>query len=383
MTDINTELEAIAAEELGDEQLTEVAADEPKKGAAAAMPPEKVEGERQDMGPAVVSPDAKSDPGKEASKKAKKSPDLPDKGKPSDASPAAMGDGSGPMKSGAREEVEYDEDAEVEAIAEEEDTQDEMVEGETIEDRVSAMDLSDDVNALTEGEDLSEEFKEKAATIFEAAIKAKLQAEIEHLDEIYQAQFDKELEEAESAIAEKVDSYLSYVVEEWMKKNEIALEHKLKTEIAESFIKGLKTLFEEHNVAIPDEQFDVLDAAADQVNELEAKLNETIESNMAFLQEVNSLKRNEILLDVASDLADTEVEKFAELAVTVDYENEEDFRQKVDTIKESYFPKEKSATNNDTAEVDTTEDVDVSDTMAAYLSAITRTQKSTVAAPKV
>merc|ERR1712000_115670 len=162
----------------------------------------------------------------------------------------------------------------------------------------------------------------------------------------------------------------------WMKKNEIALEHKLKTEIAESFIRGLKTLFEEHNVAIPDEQFDVLDAAADQVNELEAKLNETIESNMAFLQEVNSLKRNEILLDVASDLADTEVEKFAELAVTVDYENEEDFRQKVDTIKESYFPKEKSATNNDTAEVDTTEDVDVSDTMAAYLSAITRTQKS-------
>ena len=196
-------------------------------------------------------------------------------------------------------------------------------------------------------------------------------------------QFDKELEEAESTIAEKVDSYLSYVVEEWMKKNEIALEHKLKTEIAESFIKGLKTLFEEHNVAIPDEQFDVLDVAADQVNELEAKLNETIESNMALLQEVNSLKRNEILLDVASDLADTEVEKFAELAVTVDYENEEDFRQKVDTIKESYFPKEKSATNNDTAEVDTTEDVDVSDTMAAYLSAITRTQKSTVAAPKV
>jgi hypothetical protein len=168
-----------------------------------------------------------------------------------------------------------------------------------------------------------------------------------------------------------------------MKKNEIALEHKLKTEIAESFIKGLKTLFEEHNVAIPDEQFDVLDAAADQVNELEAKLNETIESNMAFLQEVNSLKRNEILLDVASDLADTEVEKFAELAVTVDYENEEDFRQKVDTIKESYFPKEKSATNNDTAEVDTTEDVDVSDTMAAYLSAITRTGKRAVAAPKV
>ena len=135
MTDINTELEAIAAEELGDEQLTEVAADEPKKGAAAAMPPEKVEGERQDMGPAVVSPDAKSDPGKEASKKAKKSPDLPDKGKPSDASPSAMGDGSGPMKSGAREEVEHDEDAEVEAIAEEEDTQDEIV-SETHDDTV-------------------------------------------------------------------------------------------------------------------------------------------------------------------------------------------------------------------------------------------------------
>ena len=377
MTDINTELEAIAAEEFVDDtQLDEVAADAPKKGALPPQPAEVVPGERQDMGPAVVSPDAPSDPGKEASKKSSKSKDLPDKGKPSAASPKAVGDGSGPMKAGAREEVEYDEDAEVEAIAEEEDTQDEMVEGETIEDRVSAMDLSDDVNALTEGEDLSEEFKEKAATIFEAAIKAKLQAEIEHLDEIYQAQFDKELEEAKNEMAEKVDDYLNYVVEEWMKKNEMAVEHKMKSEIAESFITGLKSLFDEHNIAIPDEQFDMLDAAADKVDELEGKLNEQLERNIVLSKENDDLQRQEILLDVASDLADTEVEKFAGLVENINYENEEDFREKVNTIKESYFPKAPTSNNDDTAAPVNEGSVDldaVPDSMAAYMSAISRT----------
>jgi len=176
MTDINTELEAIAAETLADDtQLAEVAADAPTKNAAPPMPAEKLPGEVQDMGPAVVSPDAPSDPGKEASKKASQSKALPRKGKPSAASAKAVGDGSGPMKAGAREEVEHDE--EVEAIAETPEVEEE----ETIEDRVSAMDLSDDVNALTEGGELSEEFKKKAATIFEAAVRAKLRSEMEHL----------------------------------------------------------------------------------------------------------------------------------------------------------------------------------------------------------
>ena len=176
-------------------------------------------------------------------------------------------------------------------------------------------------------------------------------------------------------MTEKVDGYLSYVVEEWMKTNEMAVEHKMKTEIAEGFITGLKTLFEEHNIAIPTEQFDMLDAAAEKVGELEGKLNETIESNVRLSQEVAELKKNEILSDVASDLADTEVEKFAGLTENVEYETEPNFREKVETIKESYFPKVQLLQNDDTAApLETEIDVDVSDTMAAYMTAITRSK---------
>jgi hypothetical protein len=376
MTDINTELEAIAVEEFTDDtQLAEVAADAPKKNAAPPMPPEKLPGEVQDMGPAVVSPDAATDPGKEASKKAKQSAALPRKGKPSAASAKAVGDGSGPMKSGAREEVEEDE--ELEAIAETPEVEEE----ETIEDRVSAMDLSDDVNALTEGGELSEEFKKKAATIFEAAVRAKLRAEMEHLDEKYTAKFESELEEAKNEMAEQVDSYLNYVVEEWMNKNEMAVEHKMKAEIAEKFITGLKTLFDENNIAIPDEQFDMLDAAAEKVDELEGKLNEQIEKNIELSEENGELKRHEILLDVASDLADTEVEKFAGLVENIAYESEEDFREKVNTIKESYFPKAQTTNNDETAAPvnEGSVEVDVPETMAAYMSAISRDHLRTTA----
>jgi hypothetical protein len=330
------------------------------------MPPEKLAGEVQDMGPAVVSPDAPSDPGKEASKKASQSKALPRKGKPSAASAKAVGDGSGPMKAGAREEVEEDEN--LEAIAETSE-----VEEETIEDRVSAMDLSDDVNALTEGGELSEEFKKKAATIFEAAVRAKLRSEMEHLEEKYKAKFESELEEVKNEMAEQVDSYLNYVVEEWMNKNEMAVEHKMKAEIAENFITGLKTLFDENNIAIPDEQFDMLDAAAEKVDELEGKLNEQIENNITLSQENDELKRHEILLDVASDLADTEVEKFSELAESVEYENAEDYRLKLETIKDSYFPK---AMINEEVEAAPNYDAEVnSGTMAAYMSAIGRVEK--------
>jgi hypothetical protein len=376
MTDINTELEAIATSEFVDDtQLAEVAADAPTKNAAPPMPPEKLPGEVQDMGPAVVSPDAATDPGKEVSKKAKQSAALPRKGKPSAASAKAVGDGSGPMKSGAREEVEEDE--ELEAIAETPEVEEE----ETIEDRVSAMDLSDDVNALTEGGELSEEFKKKAATIFEAAVRAKLRAEMEHLDEKYTAKFESELEEAKNEMAEQVDSYLNYVVEEWMNKNEMAVEHKMKAEIAEKFITGLKTLFDENNIAIPDEQFDMLDAAAEKVDELEGKLNEQIEKNIELSQENGELKRQEILLDVASDLADTEVEKFAGLVESIAYESEEDFREKVNTIKESYFPKAQTTNNDDTAAPvnEGSVEVDVPETMAAYMSAISRDHLRTTA----
>ena len=244
------------------------------------------------------------------------------------------------------------------------------------------MDFSDDAQALSEGEDdLSDEFKKKAATILEAAIKSKLREEMERLEEKYQELYAKELDEAQNEMAEQVDNYLNYVVQEWMKKNEMAVEHKMKTEIADSFIAGLRGLFEEHNIAMPDEQYDMLDAAAEKVDELEGKLNESIADNVELTKENGEFLRNEILLDVASDLADTEVEKFAELTESIEYQSEENYREKVNTLKESYFPKASvnSDDNNTTAGTDT-EDLDVSDNMAAYLTAITRGQKHGVGA---
>jgi len=373
MTDINTELETFANQEfVEDEQLDEIAADAPTKGAVPGdQKSEKLPGEVQDMGPAVVSPDATTDPGDAATKKAKKAtpPGGPGgKGLASNAKATAVGDGSGPMKAGAREEYELD----GEELAETEE-----VEEETIEERISSMDFSDDAQALSEGEDdLSDEFKKKAATILEAAIKSKLREEMERLEEKYQELYVRELDEAQNEMAEQVDSYLSYVVQEWMNKNEMAVEHKMKTEIADSFIAGLRALFEEHNIAMPDEQYDMLDAAAEKVDELEGKLNESIEHNVELTKENGELTKNEILLDVASDLADTEVEKFAELTESIDYESEDDYRERVNTIKENYFPKAsvKSDDNTTTAGTDT-EDLDVSDNMAAYLTAITRGQK--------
>ena len=381
MTDINTELETFADETfVEEEQLQEIAADAPTKGAAPGdQKSEKLPGEVQDMGPAVVSPDASTDPGDAATKKAKKAtpPGGPGgKGLSSNAKATAQGNGSGPMAVGAREELEAEGE---EVIAENE----EEVEEETIEERISSMDFSDDAQALSEGEDdLSDDFKKKAATILEAAIKSKLREEMERLEEKYQELYAKELEDAQNEMAEQVDGYLNYVVQEWMKKNEVAVEHKMKTEIADSFIAGLRGLFEEHNIAMPDEQYDMLDAAAEKVDELEGKLNEQMESNVALTQENGELKRNEILLDVASDLADTEVEKFAELTGTVEYVSEDDFREKINTLMESYFPKTSvNSDDNTTAGTDTEDtEMDVSDSMAAYLTAITRGQKHGVGA---
>ena len=420
MTDINTELERIADETLGN-PLEEAQGSldtkgDPRaamKGAAAAQKEAKIEGgtpggETQDMGPAVVSPDAKSDPGDAATKKASKA--TPPKTKASDASSKPMGDGSGEMKVGAREEVELEgvdpeekdlaaaraaekkkagkgggtagrpqiEPDEDEGEQDDEDKDDEE-EGArskkrpTAEERVAEIDLSSDVDALTSGEGLSEEFKTKAATIFEAALKSKIRTELERLEEEYAEAYDSAINEAKDELTAKVDGYLTYVVEEWMKKNELAVEHRLKTELAEQFIAGLRTLFEEHDIAIPDERFDMLEAAATQADEMESRLNEEIEKNITLTTQVNELSKNEILLDVASDLADTEVEKFSELAESVEYENSDDYRLKLETIKDSYFPK---ATINEEVEAAPNYDTEVtSGTMAAYMTAIGKVQK--------
>ncbi len=424
MTDINTELERIADETLGNP--LEEAQDNldskgdpraPMKGAAPSQKEAKIAGgtpggETQDMGPAVVSPDAKSDPGDAATNKAKKA--TPPKTKSSDASSKPMGDGSGEMKVGAREEVELEgvdpeekdlaaaraaekkkagkgggtagrpqvepdedeEDGEKKQTDLDKDDEEEGARDKkrpTAEERVAEIDLSSDVDALTSGEGLSEEFKTKAATIFEAALKSKIRTELERLEEEYAEAYDSAINEAKDELTEKVDGYLTYVVEEWMKKNELAVEHRLKTELAEQFIAGLRTLFEEHDIAIPDERFDMLEAAATQADEMESRLNEEIEKNVALTQQVNELSQNEILLDVASDLADTEVEKFSELAESVEYENADDYRLKLETIKDSYFPK--ATINEEVEAAPNYEDVETSGNMAAYMTAIGKVQK--------
>ena len=365
MTDINTELEQIANEEFVDDTDLDEAmhADAPKKGATPAEKGKMMDGEVQDMGSDVVSPDAKSDSGKEASKKSKKA----------SAPNTSASDASAKMEAVKEEEEEEEEDDDKEEKKAKKKDHHEAEE-ESIDERVAAMDLSDDVSALTDTEGLEEEFKKKAATIFEAAIRMKLKEEMTHLEEKYEAKLATQIDEAQENMAEKVDDYLNYVVEEWMKQNEVAMEHKLKAEIAEGFMSGLKGLFEQHNISIPEEQFDMLDSAAEKVAELEDKLNEALESNVELTKVNSELKRTDILLDVASDLADTEVEKFAGLTENIEYTSEEDFREKVNTIKEGYFPKSATTPSDDTAApVEGTEEIDVTETMGAYMSAISRT----------
>jgi hypothetical protein len=243
-----------------------------------------------------------------------------------------------------------------------------------IEERMKKISVKEDVEALIEGEGLSEEFKDKAATIFEAAVKSKVRAEIEKLEEEYAEKLQNDVEQALTETSDKVDSYLAYVVEEWMKQNEIAIEHKLKTEITENFITGLKALFEEHNITVPDEQYDILDAAAKQADEMEAKLNEQTEKNIELSQKNADLEQQEILVDVASDLADTEVEKFVGLAESVSYEDGEDYRKKLDTIKDSYFHRTVKEDEVEAAPV-YHELGDVSSNMAAYMTAIGKDQQ--------
>jgi len=243
-----------------------------------------------------------------------------------------------------------------------------------IEERMKKISVKEDVAALVDGEELSEEFKDKAAIIFETAVKTKVSAEIAKLEEEYVQRLEVDVAQALSETTEKVDSYLAYVVEEWMKQNEVAIEHKLKTEITENFITGLKALFEEHHITVPEEQYDILDAAAKQADEMEARLNEQTEKNIELTQKVGELEKSEILIDVASDLADTEVEKFVGLAESVEYENGEDYRKKLTTVKESYFQRTVKEDEVEAAPV-YDELGDVSSNMAAYMTAIGKDSK--------
>ena len=250
-----------------------------------------------------------------------------------------------------------------EVVAETEVTTEDTVEEETVE-----IDIEADVNALLGGEELSEEFREKAKTVFEAA----LQSKVNQLAEDMQAKFDEklveEIESTKSELAERVDAYLEYVSEEWFVENELAIEHGLKTELTESFLGGMKSLFEEHYVQIPDDKYDVLESMVEKLDDMETKLNEQIEKNISLNGRLAESVADGILDSVSEGLASTQKEKLASLAESVEFESEDQYRGKLETLKESYF---KGATPKATGEtISETVDVsqgDVSGSMASYL----------------
>ena len=391
-------------------------------------------GEVQDMGPAVTSPTQASGPGTQAGKKAKEaSGDAAQKkeGKPDSMDTPNDGQKKVAKSLAAGDEVEMKDDQEIisekektdegmhddkkegmhgemskmemikamkdmetemkemdkkmvmsmyhkmkEMMAKEmshEESEKEALKKEAVEQRIKEINVQEHVEALMSGEgDLSDDFKKKAATVFESAVKSKVRDEVTRLQENYDNELEEATKSVKSELTEKVDTYLNYVVEEWMKENELAVERGLKGEIAEDFIAGLKQLFEDHYVDIPDEKYDVLQAQSDKIAELEEKVNKTLEESINFKKSNDELTRNKVISESTSDLADTEIEKFKELTQDVDFEDEESFKGKLDTLKESYFPKVKKAATEtiDNVETGPAQDIDMTDSMAAYTKAI-------------
>jgi len=430
--EIEKTIEELEAEVLS--ELEEAnGADAPKKGAAPTEPALKASdassvtpgGEVQDMGPAVTHPSDKSGPGTQAGKKAIEKKDdaaqksglksmkgdmSPNDGKKKVAKPLAAGDqvemtddqeniseteevkemdkmemvnamkdmtkemsemGMKELKATYNKMKEMMDKMEGETSVEQEEK--EALKKEAVEQRIKDINVQEDVDALMSGEgDLSEDFKKKAATVFESAVKSKVRSEVTRLQENYENEIVEGIKSNKSELTEKVDTYMNYVVEEWMKENELAVERGLKGEIAEDFIAGLKQLFEDHYVDIPDEKYDVLQAQSDKIAELEEKVNKSIEESIDFKKSNDSLTRDKVISEVSSDLADTEIEKFKGLTEDVDFGNEEDFRSKLDTLKESYFPRtiKETTENIDNVETGPAQDIDITDSMAAYSKAI-------------
>lgn len=256
---------------------------------------------------------------------------------------------------------------------------DKVCEGVDLED-VAELDTSAELSAIVEGEaTLSEEFKEKTAIIFETAVKTKLSEEVTRLEEQYAEELAEEVETIKTDLVGKVDSYLNYVVETWMEENKLAIESGLRTEIAEGFMNGMRDLFVESYVEVPESKVDLVDELAEQVSELEEKLNSTTGDAISLAEELETYKRNTIIAEASRGLADTQAEKLTELLSNVDFDNEETFVTKVNTVKESYFSKEipeqleesVSTLIEDTEQ----EEVEVSSSMEVYLNALRKTSK--------
>ena len=271
------------------------------------------------------------------------------------------------------EVVSEEEVAADEVVAEAEETEEELVEEESI-------DIEADVQALLEGEELSEEFEAKARTIFEAAVKTKVSEMQASLQEAYENTLVEEVASIREELSGRVDSYLEYVADEWFQENALAVESGLKSEITESFLDGMKGLFEEHYVTIPEEKYDVLESMVDKLDEMEGKLNEQIERNVALNRRLAESTADVVFAEVAEGLADTQKDKLATLAENVEFESDSDYREKLVTLKKSYFPESAStpSTSENLSEEVSTDEViseEVSPMMQAYLQTLSRAAK--------
>ena len=394
--------------EAGKAVMEATAPDAPKKNAVAAEP-SPLSNSAEDLGPAVVKP---TDSNPDATKKVKevsgqapqKSEGAPDpmptlkkegaKETDKDSEDKEIKEGEMPQaaidalkKSGKdvtkddKEKKEVKETMDAGEVSKEKDAKKEVDQktanvSESEEEKKKEIDVKEHVDALIAGEDsLSEEFKTKAATVFETAIKSKVKEIAEDMQADFDKKFVEETSKSKDELVEKVDSYLAYVVEEWMKENELALERGIKGEIAEDFISGLKKLFEDHYIDVPDEKYNVLEDQSSKIDELNNKLNESIAKNVELTKENGNFKKDQIVDEASENLTDTQKEKFNKLAEEIDYKNEEDFKTKVATVKESYFGKKESTSEiDDVAAESNQENPDLTNAMAAYSAAISKTK---------
>jgi len=381
MAETEKKLEAMEQEAVVEANAANPMADAPKKNAVAAEP-SHLKNDAEDLGAAVVKPTDSN-------------PDATKKMKQVSGDPQQKAQGSADAMPKLKEEEETDSDEKKSEVKEgempkaaldalkksqekkEDSHEDEKKKDMKEESEEDTIDVSADVEALTKDEDLSEDFKAKASTIFEAALKSKVSEMKKKMNASYEEKLKEETEAQKAELTEKVDSYLNYVVEQWMKENSIAIERGIKGEIAEDFISGLKKLFEDHYIDVPDEKYNVLEDQASKIEELEKKLNEQVEKNVELNKANGEMKRQDIIDEMSNDLADTAKEKFNKLAEEVEYSNEKDFTTKVATIKESYFGKKVEASGNeidDVAAGESSQPEDLSNAMAAYTAAISKTK---------
>ena len=365
------------------------------KGAAAAEPMPKLADSGQpsveDLGgpsPENYRPDDDSAKLKEPGSTLAQVKNVVNKGaKPADPAPKGMKEEEAEVEVEEDQEIVAEAEATEEEVVSEEETSEEEVVAEATDEEVqeeteteAEYSVEEDVNALFAGEELSEEFQDKARTIFETAIKTKAAEITEAVKAEYEAQLSEEVASVKAELVERVDSYLEYVAQEWMTENQLAIEHGLKTEMTESFLGGMKSLFEEHYVSIPEEKYDVIESMVDKLDEMESKLNEQIDKNVALNKRLAESTADVIFAEVAEGLAVTQKEKLASLAENVEFDSEETYREKLVTLRNSYFSENATSAQREVAEEvevaeETQESQSVSPLMESYLSVLQRASK--------